>query len=209
MSVDLNYYIEAKGSDGKWRLVTWTDCENEIHNERYGNLILRDKLSSLSFNRTHDVPDDVSDELKAILVDRAANTKNFFDEAVRTEWNRVCSCIGLDELYELCDEEHEILKKSIVYRAGHTAMDDIARRLDRIENLVNGKPVPVKKKKREEEDEKPINYEDALGFILDDEMFDYVGLKCECAAIRAIASTFMPYLRWSGGENIRIVYYFS
>lgn len=209
MSVDLNYFIETKGSDGKWKLVTWKDVDGEVHNQRYGGLIMRDALSSTKFNMSHYVPDDVSDELKAILVDMANERVSFFDENVKIEWNRVCDCIGLDELYDMCNEEHNELKERIVNRAGKTAMDDISRRLDRIEKIVCGKQVAQKKKKRDNDEEKPINYADALEYILEEDMFDYVGLLCECSAIKAIASTFMPYLKWSDGDDIRIIYYFS
>ena len=208
MSVDLKYFIEARSSDGKWRLVTWTDYEGETHCERYGSLTLRDELTGYMWDSSKSLPDDISDELKTILISMA-NEKSmmFHGDEHKVDWRRMFECVGLDRLYERCNEAHEQLKEYLVNRAGSTAMDDIARRLDRIEKIIAGKPVQEKKKNHDDDDEKPIDYRTAMGYVLDEEMFDYVYLMCECAKINGIATNFMPYLRMGDGENVRIIYY--
>ena len=211
MSVDLKYFIETKGSDGKWRLVKWLDYEGNVENERYGSATLRDSLTGYRWTGFQSLPDDISDELKTILMSMAEKRGGMFnDPEYKPDWTRMFECISLGSLFERCNEEHAQLKESIINRAGKTAMDDIARKLDRVEKIVSGKQVPPRKKKRkDDEEEVPIDYRTALDFILEDSIFDYVYLMCECYKIKGIADNFMPWNRWDEGENIRIIYYCS
>lgn len=237
MGVSCYFLLEVKDHDEKWRLVKWYsnepienfDKENAIYSfekeaevngkkviekhEIWTGLQWRDELSwRRNFDRditSDSLPDDISEELKAMMEERWEQEKKSriklygsseSDYIFKTRFKHTY----LSDMWEVCDEKMKQWKESLLKRVRDGQLDEINEKLDIIKKIVQGEEVKTKKKKKNDSE----FYEDTLEYCIDEHLEDVIQLQQETKMLSTIAEEFSGN-RWIEPKNVRVYFYFD
>lgn len=233
MSVDIYFFVEVQGADGKWHLVKWyadgefdkedptewdfekvVDFNGKRMVEKYEfwpGLAWRDEIGWArnfeELNICDGLPKDLSTELDDLITEHGEKElkrrKPMYGDDYTYDYRRKYATIGFSDMVEYSNKKFEEWKSRLKDKVRDEQLDELNKRIDNLEKIALGKTDKPFKQKKIEKD-----YEDTLEYYLDEALFDVIALKRENNEVYDKAVNFTGD-RWFDQDKIRVIYYFN
>lgn len=202
MSVDLHKIVEVRDKEtGKWHLVKWHPHDSE--DEKcwlYKGLSFRDYFAQNLNYCAYTMPDDISEETKAVL-ESTPNNPTFF-------------CVEYTTLFSIAEDTFEHWWASLINTMNDRIRSSENRyliailqalqhiRKPAVMEEITTKALKTKNAFKTEDDDDEY---DSLQYQRES-LYDYLGMDYELKAIRTAAEMFTGD-SWIDSDNIRVIMY--